>query len=532
MAELTPGTEFAGCRIDAVVGRGGMGLVYRAVDLRLARPVAIKLIAGERASDDEFRARFEREARLTAAIDHPNVIPIYGAGEEHGHLYLVMRYVDGTDLQALLSESGRLSPARAAAVVAQVGQALDAAHAAGLVHRDVKPANVLLTGTHVYLSDFGIGRADSADTQLTDSGEWIGTVDFMAPEHLRAERTDARSDVYALGCVLYAALTGTSPFRRGTVPATVLAHFEDAPPRPSDVHPDLAPFDAVVARALAKAPAGRYQSAGDLGAAALAAAAGEPATRVSHSVATGPAAPSEEETIRIRPSRAPVVRRAPETAEPERNGHDAEPLRPEAAPAAAATLLRPDTAVATARAEPPPPRAAEDRPPPSPPKPVARHRSGRGGRGVAGSLVLAGVLVVAAIVVALVTANSGDARTGPLSAGEVRGVAEDFARAYAHEDSRALRRTLAPDVSRVSPTGVQRGRADVVAEYARQFGDYAVRNYTLGGLTATGGTAGRASATYAVALAGGSSITGHLVLGVVRDGTTPRIRLIAAEPRP
>src|SRR3954470_15172493 len=509
MAELTPGTPFAGCRIDAVVGRGGMGLVYRAVDLRLGRPVAIKLIAAERATDPEFRARFEREARLTASIDHPNVIPIYAAGEEDGHLFLVMRYVDGTDLQALLSESGRLSPARAAAVVAQVGQALDAAHAAGLVHRDVKPANVLLTGTHVYLSDFGIGRAESADTQLTDSGEWIGTVDFMAPEHLRAERTDARTDVYALGCVLHAALTGTSPFRRGTVPATVLAHLEDLPPRPSDVHPELAPFDPVVARAVAKMPGARFQSAGDLGAAALAAAAGEPARRATHSVATGPAAPSEEETIRIRPSGAPVVRPAP----------DPEP-GPAAAPAAAATLLRPATAVVTARNG-PPSRPDEHRPPPSPPKPVAHHRAGSRRRGIAGSLVLAAALVVAAIVVALVTANSGDARTGPLSAGEVRGVAEDFARAYAHEDSRALRRTLAPDVSRVSPTGVQRGRADVVAEYARQFGDYAVRNYTLGGLTATGGTAGRAGATYTVALAGGSSITGHLVLGVVRDGTTP-----------
>src|SRR3954470_10240459 len=329
MAELTPGTPFAGCRIDAVVGRGGMGLVYRAVDLRLGRPVAIKLIAAERATDPEFRARFEREARLTASIDHPNVIPIYAAGEEDGHLFLVMRYVDGTDLQALLSESGRLSPARAAAVVAQVGQALDAAHAAGLVHRDVKPANVLLTGTHVYLSDFGIGRADSADTQLTDSGEWIGTVDFMAPEHLRAERTDARSDVYALGCVLYAALTGTSPFRRGTVPATVLAHLEDPPPLPADVHPEPAAFDPVVASALAKAQGAGFQSAGDLGAAALDAAAGEPARRATHSVATGPAAPSEEETIRIRPSGAPVVRPAPD---PEPGPAAAPPPRTRARP--------------------------------------------------------------------------------------------------------------------------------------------------------------------------------------------------------
>ena len=156
MADLMVGTEFAGCRVEELVGRGGMGVIYRGTDLRLERPVAIKLIADERASDSGFRQRFEREARLTAAIDHPNVIPVYAAGEEDGHLYLVMRYVAGLDLQALLKKEGRLAPERAARVVEQVAEALDAAHSAGLVHRDIKPANVLLAGDHVYLSDFGI----------------------------------------------------------------------------------------------------------------------------------------------------------------------------------------------------------------------------------------------------------------------------------------------------------------------------------------------------------------------------------------
>src|SRR4051794_1981025 len=212
-----------------MIGRGGMGVVYRGIDQRLGRPVAIKLIAAEYATDEAVRRRFEREARLMAAIDHPNVIPVYAAGEEDGHLYLVMRYVPGTDLHAMLRREGRLEPARAAAIVAQIGEALDAAHAAGLVHRDVKPANVLIAnGDHVYLSDFGITRVQ-ADTRITESGGWIGTVDFMAPEHLRGEPTDARADVYALGCVLHTALTGTPPFRRATVPATITAHLHDPP---------------------------------------------------------------------------------------------------------------------------------------------------------------------------------------------------------------------------------------------------------------------------------------------------------------
>src|SRR4051812_38641447 len=289
MPDLTPGQDFAGCRIEELLGTGGMGVISRATELRLGRPVALKLISADGASDPAIRERFEREARLTASIDHPNVIPVYGAGEEDGHLYLVMRYVPGTDLHALLRREGRLAPARAPDVVAQLGDALAAAPPARPVHRDVKPANVLIAGTHVYLSDLGITRGQGADTQITTSG-WIGTVDFMAPEHLRGEATDARADVYGLGCVLYTALTGAPPFRRPTVPATITAHLHEPPPRPSATPGVPAAFDAVVARALAKEREDRYHSAGDLGRASLAAATGHPAGAPRGSVARGEAA--------------------------------------------------------------------------------------------------------------------------------------------------------------------------------------------------------------------------------------------------
>src|SRR6188472_4464875 len=232
VTDVLEGAHIAGCRIEAVAGRGGMGIVYRATQLSLGRPVALKLIAPEHAADAGFRERFQRESRMAAAIDHPNVIPVYEAGEEDGRLYLVMRWVAGTDLHRLLRAEGRIEPERAAAIVNQVAGALDAAHTAGLFHRDVKPANVLLSGDHAYLADFGLTRFAGADT-LTTAGHFLGTVDYMAPEQFHPGPNDARADVYALACVLYASLTGTPPFVRETVPATMLAHLHDAPPRAS-----------------------------------------------------------------------------------------------------------------------------------------------------------------------------------------------------------------------------------------------------------------------------------------------------------
>ena len=183
---LAPGDVFGDFRIEAIAGRGGMGVVYRAVQLDLGRPVALKLIAADRAADPAFRERFQRESRLAALIDHPNVVPVHGAGEADGQLYLVMRYVPGTDLHRLLKHEGPLPPMRAAEVVVQVAAALDAAHAAGLVHRDVKPANVLIAGDdHAYLGDFGLTRLLSSEEQLTETGQWLGTTDFSSPEQLQ-----------------------------------------------------------------------------------------------------------------------------------------------------------------------------------------------------------------------------------------------------------------------------------------------------------------------------------------------------------
>jgi serine/threonine protein kinase len=314
--DVLEGAHIAGCRIESVAGRGGMGIVYRATQLSLARPVALKLIAPEFAADQGFRERFERESRMAAAIDHPNVIPVYAAGEEDGRLYLVMRWIAGTDLHKVLREHGRMDPVLAARIVEQVGGALDAAHAAGLVHRDVKPANVLLSGEHAYLADFGLTRMVGSDDNLTTAGHFLGTVDYMAPEQFRDEPLDARTDVYALGCVLYAALTGAPPFLRDTVPQTMLAHLHDEPPKPDGVSTSL---QRVLLRALAKSPEHRYPSAGDLGRAALAAAEGRSVTEAERSVARGAAAPKttkrrfapERETPRPEVKRYRARRRSP-----------------------------------------------------------------------------------------------------------------------------------------------------------------------------------------------------------------------------
>jgi DNA-binding beta-propeller fold protein YncE len=280
--DLASGSEFAGYRIEAVAGRGGMGVVYRATQLGLDRPVALKVIALGLLGDSRVRERFLRESRAAAAIEHPNVIPIHASGEHLGTHYIVMRFVDGDDLRQRVAGAGPLEPAAAAAIVGQIGGALDAAHEAGLVHRDVKPANILLSARdHVYLSDFGLARHTLSDSGLTAPGGWVGTLDFVAPEQIRGDRVDGRADVYALGCVLYYALTGHVPYPHESNEARLWAHLHATPPEPSRVAPGVpAGFDAVVRRALAKRPEDRHPSAGELGAAAIDAAAGNaPTTR-------------------------------------------------------------------------------------------------------------------------------------------------------------------------------------------------------------------------------------------------------------
>ena len=210
MSEFEPGSTFADHVIEDVAGRGGMGIVYRARHIPLDREVALKVIAPEFSSDEEFRRRFQREFRAAASIQHPNVVPIYHAAEEDGLLYVTMRFVKGTDLARLLHLRSRLEPDLAAAIIAQVAEALDAAHRIGIVHRDVKPANVLLEGEHALLTDFGLMKNLRSKTQITDVRSVIGTFDYAAPEQLREAPVDARTDVYALGAVLYQTVTGAS----------------------------------------------------------------------------------------------------------------------------------------------------------------------------------------------------------------------------------------------------------------------------------------------------------------------------------
>jgi YVTN family beta-propeller protein len=251
------GTELAGYRLDALIGRGGMGVVYRAHDLALDRPVALKILSPELAADERFRDRFLKESRLAASIDHPNIVPVYDAGEVAGELYIAMRYVEGADLKQLLAH-GPLPNERAVALAAQVAAALDAAHARGLVHRDVKPSNVLVTADeHAYLADFGLTRRLGEAGASLGVMNSLGTVDYVAPEQIRGEEVDGRADIYALGCLLYECLAGEPPFRRGSDAATLYAHLEEAPP----VLPEL---EQVLPKALTKERANRYGTCREL----------------------------------------------------------------------------------------------------------------------------------------------------------------------------------------------------------------------------------------------------------------------------
>jgi serine/threonine protein kinase len=266
---LAPGTTVAGYRIEALIGRGGMGAVYRAEEEGLGRKVALKVIAPELASDERFRERFLRESRIAASLDHPHVIPIYQAGEDDGLLYLAMRYVEGYDLAKLIAEHGALDPKRTVDLLSQIAEALDAAHEKGLVHRDIKPSNVLIAEAagkeHCYLGDFGLTKRTGSLSGVSVAGEIVGTLEYVAPEQITGDALDERADVYSLGCVLYECLTGQSPFPRATDVALLWAHVHEEPTPPSQARPELPKeLDTVLARALAKEPGRRYRSAGEL----------------------------------------------------------------------------------------------------------------------------------------------------------------------------------------------------------------------------------------------------------------------------
>ncbi|MCT4357098.1 serine/threonine protein kinase [Streptomyces sp. Je 1-79] len=260
------GKQIAGYVVEAEIGRGGMAVVYRALDLRLERIVALKLLAPELARNDTFRKRFAHESRVAAAIDHPHIVPVFEAGETEGVLYIAMRYVAGQDLRALLDREGPLPPVKAGRIAVQVASALDAAHAHDLVHRDVKPGNILVAeGTdrdhpeHVYLTDFGLTKKSLSLTGLTTVGQFVGTLDYVAPEQISGKPVDGRCDVYSLACVVYETLTGMPPFRRDDDMALLWAHQYDPPPPPSTERPELPEAaDEVLAKALAKVPEERY----------------------------------------------------------------------------------------------------------------------------------------------------------------------------------------------------------------------------------------------------------------------------------
>ena len=260
-----PGSEIAGFRLEQLLGRGGMGAVYRAEDVRLGRKVALKLLVPELAENERFRERFLRESQTAASLDHPHIVPIYGAGEADGQLYLAMRFVEGSDLRQLIAREAPLAPERVLRIAEQVGDALDAAHERGLIHRDVKPANVLVDErsgrVHCYLTDFGLTKQTSSISGLTGTGELVGTVEYVSPEQIRGEPVDGRADLYSLGCVLYECLTGERPFARESEVATLWAHVHDVPPPLRGLGAEI---DRVMAKALAKAPADRYRTCGEL----------------------------------------------------------------------------------------------------------------------------------------------------------------------------------------------------------------------------------------------------------------------------
>lgn len=265
--------RFGPYRLEELLGQGGMGEVYRAYDTVKGRAVAIKRLPSYMANDADFKARFRRESRLVAQLRHPHIIPIHDFGEIDGQLFIDMRLIDGDDLSVLLARDGALSPARAVDIVLQMADAIDAAHAEGLVHRDIKPSNTLISRPdreldYVYLVDFGIARTASS-TGLTRSGEAVGTLDYMAPERFLTGHGDYRVDIYALTCLLYESLTARKPFPFEGLPAQMYAHVHKSPPAPTGHHPGIpAAFDEVVAIGMAKDPTHRYRSAGDLAAAA------------------------------------------------------------------------------------------------------------------------------------------------------------------------------------------------------------------------------------------------------------------------
>ena len=286
-SQVSTGDIVAGFRVSSLVGRGAVGSVYLAFDVDHGGRVALKLLGDELTQDERFRQRFLRESEIAATLDHPNIVRTLASGADGGRLYLAMEYVDGSDLRELLRRDGRLDPGRAIDLVGQVAAGLDAAHEAGLVHRDVKPGNVLVAARdgreHACICDFGLARHVSSVSSLTGDRGFVGTIDYVSPEQVAGGPINSAADVYSLGCVLFECLAGVRPYERDSELSVVFAHLNEPPPRLSDFRPELpAPFDDVFARALAKAPDDRYETCAELVATARAALRGETSARRTH----------------------------------------------------------------------------------------------------------------------------------------------------------------------------------------------------------------------------------------------------------
>ncbi len=394
--QLERGTVIGGYRIDELISRGGMGVVYRATNVALNRIYALKVLAPALADDAQYRERFKREMRIAASMHHPHVVAIHYAGEDNGTLFFVMDFVFGTDLRQVLRAGGALDPDRAVDLLGQITSALDAAHARGLVHRDVKPANILITVVdgeeRAYLTDFGVAKRSDAASELTAQGVAVGTVDYMSPEQINGLPTDARTDVYALGCVFFQMLTGRVPYERENSVAKLFAHVHDPPPPLEDGLSDSYPaFASVIETAMAKDPDDRYPSAGDFARDAGAALRGMRYSGPMTSVATGEATP----VGRLEP---PAIERAgpgDETA-PARGGAPPTPLTPPTPPAQPAQR----------ESQPPEPPTAEPTAPGPGPGPSRR----RWPLAAALAVVLAGV-IAAVVVVATSGSSSGPTKT-------------------------------------------------------------------------------------------------------------------------
>src|SRR4051794_19763712 len=429
------GSMFAGYRVEGLVDRGGMGVVYQATDMELERTVALKIIAPEHTQNPDAVARFKSEARLAASLEHSNIVPIHRGGEVDGVLYLAMRLLPGQNLRQLI-DRGPLPMESVRRVITQVADALDAAHDAGLVHRDVKPANIMVTGEgnneHVYLTDFGLTKRLGTAESLTRTGGWVGTPDYVAPEQIQGGKIDGRADIYSLGCVLYEMLTGSVAFPRDNDVAKLWAHVTDPPPPPSLRRPDLAKaFDDVVARATAKDPDARYQKASDLAVAvdsAVAEQEGKSQADLSEAAAPDwtvasqpPEIPMGEGTY-VPPAAAPAQGSgSPPPQPPSHTGEEfvspQEPPAPSAQPPAPSAQPPAPSAQPPAPPAQPPPAASPQGGPPVPPQ-----QSSDGKKGI-GRLwpVAAGLALVAGVVavVALGSGGGGDKSSSSTPAGKL-----------------------------------------------------------------------------------------------------------------